>query len=54
MRTLRFEVCNGFANQRLSLVYGIIIARELDRAAVLPNFIRNGSQVNVHFKQILP
>ncbi|MEW5299568.1 MAG: hypothetical protein WDW36_002570 [Sanguina aurantia] len=37
-RTLSFEVCQGMANQRLSLVYGIILAAELHRNPILPNF----------------
>jgi len=36
--TLSFDVCDGMANQRLSLLYGIVLAFELGRAAVLPNF----------------
>ncbi|GFR48373.1 hypothetical protein Agub_g10263 [Astrephomene gubernaculifera] len=43
-RTLRFPVCNGFANQRLSMVYGIILAKRLGRAAVLPVLVDNGLQ----------
>lgn len=36
--TLSFEVCQGMANQRLSLVYGIILAAELHRTPILPSF----------------
>ncbi len=43
-RTLRFLVCNGFANQRLSIVYGAILARKTARALVLPRLIASGSQ----------
>lgn len=45
-RTLRFEVCNGFANQRLALVYGILLAHLLGRAAVLPSVLTNGTQAS--------
>ncbi|GIL81750.1 hypothetical protein Vretimale_1367 [Volvox reticuliferus] len=43
-RTLRFQVCNGFANQRLSIIYGALLAVRLDRTAVLPVLIDNGLQ----------
>ncbi|GFR49842.1 hypothetical protein Agub_g11783, partial [Astrephomene gubernaculifera] len=43
-RTIRFQVCNGFANQRLSIMYGILLARRLNRSAVLPVLIDNGLQ----------
>lgn len=44
-QTVSFEVCNGFANQRLSLVYGLVIAKKLGRAAVLPTMILDGTQL---------
>jgi hypothetical protein len=44
-RTLSFQVCNGFANQRLSLVYGLVIAKQLGRAAVLPALLTDGTQL---------
>lgn len=43
-RTLRFPVCNGFANQRLSVVYGVLLARHLGRTPVLPMLLRDGLQ----------
>jgi hypothetical protein len=43
-RTLAFQVCNGFANQRLALLYGLIIAKQLGRAVVLPTLITDGTQ----------
>lgn len=43
--TLQFEVCNGFANQRLSIVYGIIAAKRLNRTAVLPTLLLDGTQM---------
>ncbi len=43
-RTLTFEVCNGMANQRLSVLYGIILAFELGRIPVLPRFLLSGVQ----------
>ena len=42
--TLRFATCNGFANQRLSLVYGVILAKELNRTPVAPEFVLDGTQ----------
>lgn len=42
--TLHFPVCNGFANQRLSILYGVLLAKRLNRAAVLPMLIDNGLQ----------
>lgn len=46
-QTLRFPVCNGFTNQRLSLVYGILLARRLNRVPVLPgHLLRDGTQVD--------
>ena len=43
-RTFRFDVCNGFANQRVALAYGIVMAHWLGRAAVLPSVLLNGTQ----------
>lgn len=43
-RTLHFDVCNGFANQRLAIVYGAITAKRLGRTAVLPTLILDGTQ----------
>ena len=43
-RTLRFELCNGFANQRIALVFGILFAHILGRSAVLPYALMNGAQ----------
>lgn len=43
-QTLRFEVCNGFANQRLSVVYGIMLAARLQRSPVLPRLLSDGLQ----------
>eukprot|EP00798_Chlamydomonas_sp_ICE-L_P004103 gene4103-14204_t len=42
--TLQFEVCNGMSNQRLSVLYGIIIATELGRVPVIPGFLLSGVQ----------
>ncbi|KAI8477207.1 MAG: hypothetical protein J3K34DRAFT_381683 [Monoraphidium minutum] len=44
-QTLSFQVCNGFANQRLALIYGLVIAKQLGRAAVLPTLILDGTQL---------
>ena len=46
LRTLSFQVCNGFANQRLALAYGLAIARRLGRAAVLPDLLLDGTQLS--------
>jgi hypothetical protein len=35
-RFLSFQVCNGFANQRLSIMYAAIIAKETGRSLNLP------------------
>ncbi len=43
-RTLRFDVCNGFANQRIAIAYGVVMAHHLGRAAVLPDILMNGTQ----------
>ncbi|KXZ50966.1 hypothetical protein GPECTOR_14g21 [Gonium pectorale] len=43
-RTLRFAVCNGYANQRLSVLYGTLLAKRLGRSAVLPVLVDNGLQ----------
>lgn len=43
-RTLRFHVCNGFANQRISIVYGALLSVRLGRTAVVPTLIDNGLQ----------
>ncbi|KAG2483042.1 hypothetical protein HYH03_018071 [Edaphochlamys debaryana] len=43
-RTLRFAVCNGFANQRLSVVYAALLAYRLGRSLVLPDLIDMGLQ----------
>ncbi|KAG2436256.1 hypothetical protein HXX76_006567 [Chlamydomonas incerta] len=43
-RTLRFGVCNGHANQRLAVLYGMMLARRLGRSAVLPVLIDDGLQ----------
>ncbi|GBF98874.1 hypothetical protein Rsub_11478 [Raphidocelis subcapitata] len=45
-RTLSFEVCNGFANQRLALIYGLVIAKQLGRAAELPALLLDGTQTS--------
>lgn len=42
--TLQFELCNGFANQRIALASGIVIAHLLGRSAILPDAVANGTQ----------
>ncbi|KAL4423954.1 hypothetical protein ABPG75_001255 [Micractinium tetrahymenae] len=43
-RTLSFEVCNGFAHQRVALLSGIVLAAEVNRSMVLPRLLRDGSR----------
>ena len=43
-RALSFRVCNGFANQRLSIVYAAIIAKETGRSLYLPRLLLDGTQ----------
>jgi hypothetical protein len=42
--TLSFSTCNGFTNQRLSLLYGLVIAKQTGRRVVWPTFMRSGIQ----------
>ena len=42
--TLKFDTCNGYGNQRLSLVYGLLLAHATGRAAVAPDFLLDGTQ----------
>lgn len=42
--TLRFSVCNGFTNQRLAILYGIVLAVKTNRVAVLPDLMDDGIQ----------
>lgn len=44
LRTLRFEVCNSYTNQRLALVFGILLANVTSRTPVLPHFLFNVDQ----------
>lgn len=44
-RTLRFQVCNGFANQRLGIVYGVLFAARTNRTPVLPDLLEDGTQM---------
>lgn len=43
-QTLRFKVCNGFANQRLAVVYGMLVAAKTGRSPVVPVLIGEGTQ----------
>lgn len=45
-QTLSFALCNGFTNQRLAFVYGLIIAKETGRRVVWPRFLLSGIQDN--------
>lgn len=42
--TLSFQVCNGFANQRVAVLSGIILAAQLNRTVILPRLLLNGTQ----------
>jgi hypothetical protein len=44
-KTLGFEVCHGFAAQRLSIAHGLLIARQLGRTPVLPTLMQYGVQM---------
>lgn len=43
-RTISFQVCGGFAEQRAALLEGFVIARRLRRAVVLPDILLDGRQ----------
>ena len=43
-RLLSFQVCNGFTNQRLSIIYAAIIAKEMGRSLYLPRLLLEGTQ----------
>lgn len=45
--TLSFDVCNGYTNQRLSTLYGFVLAKTLGRQPVLPRLIFDGVQGSV-------
>ena len=49
-KTLRFQVCNGFANQRLSILYGMLLGIKLGRTVVLPTLVSEGTQHNTDFQ----
>ena len=38
-KTLSFQTCNGFVNQRISLVLGVVLAKELGRGILMPEFV---------------
>jgi len=42
--SLSFHVCNGFANQRLSIIYAAIVAKETGRSLYLPRLLLDGTQ----------
>jgi hypothetical protein len=43
-RLLRFDVCEGFAEQRLALMYGFLLAKLSNRTAILPRLLVDTSQ----------
>jgi hypothetical protein len=44
--TLSFEVCSGFAHQRVDIVSGLILAVELNRTLVLPRLLLDRSRAS--------
>ncbi|EFN52174.1 expressed protein [Chlorella variabilis] len=42
-RTLSFDVCGGFAQQRVALLSGVVLAMELNRTMVLPRLLLDGT-----------
>lgn len=46
LRTLRFKLCNEFADQRLALMYGVLLANVTGRIPVLPELLLKGEQYN--------
>ena len=45
MPNICLQVCNGYANQRLAIAYGILLANSLGRTAVLPDLLKKGTQL---------
>lgn len=43
-RTLSFDVCSDFATQRVALVSGMVLTKELNRTLVLPQLLLDGRQ----------
>ena len=43
-RTLRFALCDSFANQRIAIASGVIFAQLLGRSAVLPDAVADETQ----------
>eukprot|EP01026_Neomeris_dumetosa_P027887 TRINITY_DN22636_c0_g1_i1.p1 TRINITY_DN22636_c0_g1~~TRINITY_DN22636_c0_g1_i1.p1 ORF type:complete len:549 (+),score=41.53 TRINITY_DN22636_c0_g1_i1:37-1647(+) len=41
---ITFKACNGFANQRISILYAVLIAMTLDKTLVLPRLPLDGTQ----------
>ena len=44
--TLDFKLCNGYANQLLSLFYGAVLALESNRQMVIPKALLDGTQAS--------
>ncbi|KAI7840394.1 hypothetical protein COHA_005895 [Chlorella ohadii] len=42
--SLSVLVCNGFANQRIAILSGVVLAAELNRTLVLPHLLLDGTQ----------
>jgi len=43
-KPLAVQVCNGFGNQRLAIVYAALLAKDTSRSLVLPQLIGSGTQ----------
>ena len=44
-KTFEFLTCNGFCNQRAGLVLGLIMAKILKRDVILPDLLKDGTQM---------
>ncbi|KAG1656919.1 hypothetical protein FOA52_015312 [Chlamydomonas sp. UWO 241] len=52
-RTLRFDVCNGFTNQRISLLYRVVAAVRSGRAVVVPRLVTDGRTGHSGSQQVM-
>ena len=49
---LKFDTCGGYTNQRLSIVYGLYIAKQLAWNVILPVLNYNGEQLGMEYREI--
>ncbi len=55
--TMDIQTCNGFINQRLSILYGLVLAQKSNRSMYLPQLRLNGRQlvdVSVSLSNLVP